>query len=86
MTWHAVLTQPHLFRILVGQQAIAWAIWWLAALLFVFFCYMLLGRALLFSSTMQHLFQHPNQSLFLGAVPMSVSTLTNGVVLFWIPR
>lgn len=76
-------TFPYAFT---GQQAIAWAIWWLTALLFVFFCIMLLGRALLFSSTLPHLFRHPNQSLFLGAVPMSVSTLTNGLVLFWIPR
>ncbi|WIA34056.1 hypothetical protein OEZ86_012434 [Tetradesmus obliquus] len=76
-------TFPYAFT---GQQAIAWATWWLTALLFVFFCIMLLGRALLFSSTLPHLFRHPNQSLFLGAVPMSVSTLTNGLVLFWIPR
>jgi tellurite resistance protein TehA-like permease len=71
---------------IAGQQEVAWAIWWLTALLFVFFCCLFLGRALLFSSTMQHLFSHPNQSLFLGAVPMSFSTLTNGVVLFWVPR
>jgi tellurite resistance protein TehA-like permease len=61
-------------------------VWWLTLLLFVAFCCMLLGRAMFFSSTMQDLFQHPNQSLFLGAVPMSVSTLTNGVVLFFSPR
>lgn len=69
-----------------GQQEIAWAIWWLNIVLFAFFSLLFLARALFFSSTMVRLFEHPNQSLFMGAIPMAFSTITNGVVLFWVPR
>ncbi|KAF8066190.1 methyltransferase [Scenedesmus sp. PABB004] len=69
-----------------GQQPIAWAFWWLAALQFIACSALLAGRALLFPVTLLKLFAHPNQSLFLGAIPMALSTISNGVVIFWTPH
>eukprot|EP00878_Enallax_costatus_P030744 GHUV01033526.1.p2 GENE.GHUV01033526.1~~GHUV01033526.1.p2 ORF type:complete len:280 (+),score=28.77 GHUV01033526.1:208-1047(+) len=74
---------PYSFR---GQNEISWAIWWLTVVLFVLFSCLMLGRVLFFTSTMPKLFRHTKQSLFLGAIPMSCSTLTNGIILFWYPR
>jgi tellurite resistance protein TehA-like permease len=55
------------------------------ALFLVFSCLML-SRAVFFTDTMKHLYRHSNQSLFVGAIPMAFSTITNGVVAFLIPR
>jgi tellurite resistance protein TehA-like permease len=76
---HAVHT------IRAGQQELALAVWALTALLFAAFSCLLLGRAIMWPRTMLHMVNHPLQSLFVGAVPMSVSTLTNGVVALWQP-
>lgn len=69
-----------------GQEEIALAIWALNVLLFLLFSCLLLGRSLLYSSTLRHLYHHRTQSLFVGAIPMAFSTITNGVVAFLIPR
>eukprot|EP00877_Chromochloris_zofingiensis_P009043 jgi/Chrzof1/4392/Cz14g11130.t1_SLAC1 len=36
--------------------------------------------------SLRALLRHPNQSLFLGAIPMSVNVITNGLCTFWLPR
>lgn len=69
-----------------GQDDIALAIWSLNVLLFLLFSCLMLCRALLFSSTLRHLYHHSNQSLFVGAIPMAFSTITNGVIAFLMPR
>lgn len=70
----------------VGQQGIGWAIWWMNVVLFILFSCLLLGRILFYSSTLRQLLKTPSQSLFLGAIPMSFNTISNGVLLFWAPR
>lgn len=69
-----------------GQFGIAMAVWALNVVLFIIFSCLLLGRAVFFSGTIVNLYRHPNQSLFVGAIPMAFSTITNGVVAFLIPR
>jgi tellurite resistance protein TehA-like permease len=68
-----------------GQMALGWVVWWLTALLFVLFSVLAIARSVFFPSTTRLLFRHPNQALFVGAVPMAFSTLTNGIGLFWKP-
>eukprot|EP00775_Hariotina_reticulata_P004122 gene4122-4368_t len=69
-----------------GQAEIGLAVWSFNALLFALFSLLMLGRLLLFTATIPKLFNHPNQSLFCGALPMAFSTITNGVVAFLVPR
>jgi len=69
-----------------GQFGIAMAVWALNVVLFILFSCLLLGRAVFYSRTIANLYRHPNQSLFVGAIPMAFSTITNGVVAFLIPR
>lgn len=71
---------------LTGQSEIGLAVWSFNALLFAVFSLLMLGRFILFSATIPKLFNHPNQSLFCGALPMAFSTITNGVVAFMVPR
>lgn len=62
------------------------AVWALNVLLFMLFSCLLLARAVFYTDTIRHLYHHPNQSLFIGAVPMAFSTITTGVVALLIPR
>jgi hypothetical protein len=69
-----------------GQDGIAMAVWALNVVLFIAFSCLLASRALFFPRTLASLWRHPNQSLFVGAIPMAFNTITNGVVVFLIPR
>jgi len=61
------------------------AAWALTAVMFLMALSLLLSRAVLYPKTLPALLEHPSQSLFLGAVPMALSTLTGGVILFFGP-
>jgi tellurite resistance protein TehA-like permease len=61
-------------------------VWSLTALLFLAVTATLLLRVVLFPSSIGPLLEDPQQPLFLGAFPMTLSTLNNGVVLLLLPR
>lgn len=68
-----------------GQLQIGWAIWALNVLLFVTFSTLMLARLVKHPGSMLELLHHPVQSMFLPTVPMSWTTITQGVILFWVP-
>lgn len=69
-----------------GQHGIALAIWALNVALFITFLCLLLCRAVCYPASAKELLEQPNQSLFLGTLPMSISVVTGGVVALLVPR
>ncbi|KVS28278.1 TDT family transporter [Burkholderia cepacia] len=65
-----------------GQHALASALWVIDIVLYLAFSAMLIARATLFPETIRPLLHHPVQSMFLGAVPMGLVPIINGIVLF----
>ena len=64
-----------------GQRAIALGLWWLDVLLFGINTVLFLARILCFRHTIVPMLQHPVQSMFLGAIPMGLVPIINGLVL-----
>jgi tellurite resistance protein TehA-like permease len=60
--------------------------WCLDVLLLALFIGLLAARVLCFPSSVRELMEQPNQSMFLGTLPMSISALTGGVVVLLVPR
>lgn len=69
-----------------GQQDLALAAWALNVALFSTFLGLLLSRALCYPASARELLEQPNQSLFFGALPMSISVITGGVATLLVPR
>lgn len=69
-----------------GQTEIGWAVWWLDVMLFCIIAAMLTARLVCFRSIARLLISDPSQAVMLGAIPMAISTITNGVVGFFLPR
>lgn len=69
-----------------GQHGIALAVWALNVALFITFLCLLLSRAVCYPASARELLEQPNQSLFLGTLPMSISVITGGVVAVLVPR
>ncbi|KVO39592.1 TDT family transporter [Burkholderia ubonensis] len=65
-----------------GQRALASALWAIDIVLYLAFAAMLAARAIRFPETIRPLLRHPVQSMFLGAVPMGLVPIINGIVLF----
>ncbi|WP_271410228.1 C4-dicarboxylate ABC transporter [Pseudomonas sp. Q1-7] len=57
-------------------------LWLFNAVLFAGFALLFAARLLLFRDTVRPMLLHPVQSMFLGAIPMGLATLINGLVLF----
>ncbi|MDE3737075.1 TDT family transporter [Pseudomonas resinovorans] len=68
------------------EARLAEALWLFNAALFVGFALLFVARVLLFRDTVRPMLLHPVQSMFLGAIPMGLATLINGLVLFGVPR
>jgi tellurite resistance protein TehA-like permease len=79
---HASLWMP----LPAGQKGIALAVWSLNVALFSTFLCLLLSRALCYPASARELLEQPNQSLFFGALPMSISVVTGGVATLLVPR
>ncbi len=54
--------------------------------LFLAFSLLFIGRLVAFPETIGPMLAHPVQSMFLGAIPMGLATLINGLVLYGGPR
>ncbi|WLE58938.1 TDT family transporter [Burkholderia plantarii] len=57
-------------------------LWRLDIVLYALFAAMFVGRLVLFGDTVRPLLHHPLQSMFLGAIPMGLAPIVNGIVLF----
>ncbi|MDH4582298.1 C4-dicarboxylate ABC transporter [Pseudomonas sp. BN415] len=68
------------------EARLAEALWLFNAALFVVFALLFVARVLLFRDTVRPMLLHPVQSMFLGAIPMGLATLINGLVLLGVPR
>jgi hypothetical protein len=76
----------HSFSLSAGQEDIALAVWALNVALFSTFLCLLLSRALCYPASAKELLEQPNQSLFFGCLPMSISVITGGVATLLVPR
>ena len=68
-----------------GQLLLAEGLWWLTVLLFGLFSVLFAARLLLFRDTLWPMLDHPVQSMFLGAIPMGLVQVINGLLLFAAP-
>lgn len=65
-----------------GQTALAQTLWAVSIALYAVFTAMLIGRGIFYPETIRPMLHHPLQSMFLGAVPMGLAPIINGIVLF----
>ncbi|MGY4730843.1 TDT family transporter [Burkholderia pyrrocinia] len=65
-----------------GQREVATGLWVFDIVLYAVCVAMLAGRVILFPETIKPLLRHPLQSMFLGAIPMGLVPIINGLVLF----
>ncbi|KAF6003420.1 hypothetical protein F1559_004632 [Cyanidiococcus yangmingshanensis] len=68
------------------QSDLGWAYWFFNVGLFSLFSVLFLSRWIFFFKDAVPMFQHPVQSMFLGAIPMGLATIVNGLVLFGTPH
>ncbi|WP_414041791.1 TDT family transporter [Acidithiobacillus sp. M4-SHS-6] len=66
-----------------GQKVCAQGLWAINVLFFVLFASLFMGRAVFYPASFRRLFQHPVQSLFIGAIPMGFATIINGLLIIW---
>lgn len=69
-----------------GQWGTALAAWIFNVVLFTAFLCLLLARAVCYPSSARELLEQPNQSLFFGCVPITISVVTEGVIVLLVPR
>ena len=63
---------------------LATKLWQFNILLFSTFSVLYILRWILFPAEAKQIFTHPNMSLFLGAIPMALATIINGLLKFGI--
>ena len=66
-----------------GLHSIAFALFWLDAVIFTVFSLLFIARWAVYTQDALPLLRHPVQSMFLGAIPMALIPLVNGLVLFY---
>jgi len=64
------------------KTALAEWLWRVDICLYGLFLAMFVGRFVLFSETIKPLLHHPLQSMFLGALPMGLAPIVNGIIAF----
>jgi C4-dicarboxylate transporter/malic acid transport protein len=64
------------------KLALAEWLWRADICMYAFFLAMFIGRVVLFRETIKPLLHHPLQSMFLGALPMGLAPIVNGIVAF----
>ncbi len=67
---------------IAGLHAIAYGLFIADAVIFALFAGLFTARWLFFTQDAMALLRHPVQSMFLGAIPMALIPLVNGLVLF----
>ncbi|MGG1946917.1 TDT family transporter [Trinickia sp. NRRL B-1857] len=69
-----------------GQMTIARTLWCFDIVLYAVFAAMLAARWVFYPETIRPMLHHPLQSMFLGAVPMGLAPIVNGLVIFCAPH
>lgn len=67
---------------LPGQHQIAMGLWILDSVVYSIFTALFLGRLTRFPQTVRPMLDHPVQSMFLGAIPMGLIPIDNGLSVF----
>ncbi|ADV65751.1 TDT family transporter [Deinococcus maricopensis] len=78
-----------LARVPLPSPGLTWvgeALWWLDVTLFLAFSLLFALRVVLLPHATRDLLRDPVHALFLGAIPMSLATLLNGLLTFGLPR
>src|SRR5580700_3804841 len=70
---------------LPGASDIAGGLWLLDLMLFVLFTILYAARWIFFFDGARQIFWHPVLSMFLGAIPMGLATIINGLLVFGVP-
>ncbi len=65
-----------------AQHLLAQGLWWLDVVLFLMFAALFIGRLTAFPSSVGPMLDHPVQSMFLGAIPMALVPIINGLPEF----
>ena len=65
-----------------GLHLIAESLWIINIALFAVFSVLFIGRFAFYFESAKKLLGHPVQSMFLGAIPMGLITIINGILLF----
>ena len=68
------------------QTLAARGLWSFNVVFFLLSSLLFAGRALFYPRSFRLLFGHPVQSLYLGAIPMGMATIVNGLLLLWPPE
>src|SRR6476646_3626759 len=71
---------------LPGTAAIGEVLWILNMALFALFTLLSLARIVMYPADSRATLHHPVQSMFLGAVPMGLATIVNGLITFGVPH
>lgn len=66
-----------------GRLALAFGLWVATAVIFTVLSVAFVARAVLFPETIGRLLRHPVQSMFLGAIPMGLAPVINGLIVFY---
>lgn len=77
LTLHNIDTQ-----IFAAQTAVIRVFWFMDIFFFVLFSFLFIARMVLYPYTIRLLFEHPVQSMFLGAIPMGMVPILEGFILF----
>ncbi|USU18522.1 TDT family transporter [Paraburkholderia fungorum] len=67
---------------LPGQHQVAETLWMIDSLFFATFSVLFIARLIRFPETVQPMLDHPIQSMFLGAIPMGLIPIVNGLSVF----
>jgi C4-dicarboxylate transporter/malic acid transport protein len=70
---------------LPGASNIAGGLWLLDLMLFVLFTILYAARWIFFFDVARQIFWHSVLSMFLGAIPMGLATIVNGLLVFGVP-
>lgn len=65
-----------------GRMALAEGLWFFGVALFALFALLFIARLVLHRDTLWPMLLHPVQSMFLGAIPMGLAVLINGLLQF----
>lgn len=65
-----------------GQHQLAMALWMIDGLFFLLFTILFAARLIRFPETVRPMLDHPVQSMFLGAIPMGLIPVVNGLSVF----
>ncbi|GAB5100682.1 TDT family transporter [Caballeronia sp. HLA56] len=67
---------------LAGQHTVAEALWMIDIVFFTVFSILFMARLVRFPETFKPMLDHPVQSMFLGAIPMGLIPIVNGLSVF----